>query len=67
MSSPKRTSPPPLILEEGARELADEQSVSDEDTQERAALEGGDSEEAPDDALFEEDEDSLSLDEGPEA
>ncbi|MCD7918679.1 MAG: DNA-directed RNA polymerase subunit beta' [Clostridiales bacterium] len=56
-----------LILEEGAREVAEEQSASDEDTLERAALEGGDSEDAPDDALFEEDEASMSLDEGPEA
>ncbi|MCD8127065.1 MAG: hypothetical protein LUD82_06305 [Clostridiales bacterium] len=55
-----------LILEEGACEVAEEQSASDEDTPERAASEGGDSEDALDDALFEEDEASLSLDEGPE-
>ncbi len=56
-----------LILEEGAHEVADEQSGADEDALERAALENGNSEDTLDDALFEEDEDSLSLNDEPEA
>ncbi|MCD8341225.1 MAG: DNA-directed RNA polymerase subunit beta' [Clostridiales bacterium] len=55
-----------LILEEGARELADEQQSADEEALNRADLEDDESDADLDDALFEEDEDSLSIDEDPE-